>query len=57
MVAQGFSPYYWSSDKTPAEIDFVVQTEHRMIPVEVKAEENVRAHSMSEYIKIILIIS
>ena len=26
LVAQGFSPYYWSSDKTPAEIDFVVQT-------------------------------
>ena len=51
LVAQGFSPYYWSSDKTPAEIDFVVQTEHRVIPVEVKAEENVRARSMSEYIK------
>ena len=50
-MAQGFSPYYWSSDKTPAEIDFVVQTEHRVIPVEVKAEENVRARSMSEYIK------
>ena len=29
----------------------MVQTEHRVIPVEVKAEENVRAHSMSEYIK------
>lgn len=50
-MAQGFSPYYWSSDKTPAEIDFVVQTEHRVIPVEVKAEENVRVRSMSEYIK------
>ena len=51
LVAQGFSPYYWSSDKTPAEIDFVLQTEQRVIPVEVKAEENVRARSMSEYIK------
>ena len=29
----------------------MVQTEHRVIPVEVKAEENVRARSMSEYIK------
>lgn len=48
---KGFSPYYWSSDKTPAEIDFVVQTEHRVIPIEVKAEENVRARFMSEYIK------
>ena len=51
LVAQGFSPYYWSSDKTPAEIDFVLQTDQRVISVEVKAEENVRARSMSEYIK------
>lgn len=51
LVTQGFSPYYWSSDKTPAEIDFVLQTDQRVIPVEVKAEENVRARSMSEYIK------
>lgn len=51
LVAQGLSPYYWSSDKTPAEIDFVVQTERRIIPIEVKAEDNVRAKSMSEYIK------
>ena len=51
LVAQGFSPYYWSSDKTPAEIDFVLQTDQRVIPVEVKAEENVRARSMSAYIK------
>lgn len=51
LVAQGFSPYYWSSDKTPAEIDFVLQTDQRVIPVEVKAEENVRVRSMSEYIK------
>ena len=50
LVAKGMSAYYWSSDKTPAEIDFVVQTD-RVIPVEVKAEENVRARSMSEYIK------
>ena len=51
LVAQGLSPYYWSSDKTPAEIDFVVQTDRRVIPIEVKAEDNVRAKSMSEYIK------
>lgn len=38
-------------DKTPAEIDFVIQTEHRVIQVEVKAEKNVRACPMSEYIK------
>ena len=50
LVAMDMVAYYWSSDKTPAEIDFVVQTD-RVIPVEVKAEENVRSRSMSEYVK------
>lgn len=51
LVARGITPYYWSSSTTPAEIDFVVQTETRVIPIEVKAEENVRAKSMAQYIK------
>lgn len=51
LAANDISAYYWSSETTPAEIDFVVQTDSRVIPVEVKAEENVRAKSMSEYIK------
>lgn len=51
LVALGIAAYYWSNDTTPAEIDFVVQTENRVIPIEVKAEENVRAKSMAEYIK------
>ena len=51
LVSMGFSAYYWSNDSTSAEIDFVIQTDERVIPIEVKAEENVRARSMSEYIK------
>ncbi len=51
LVAMGITPYYWSRTNTPAEIDFVVQTDERVIPIEVKAEENVKARSMSEYIK------
>lgn len=50
LVAMGYAPYYWSSDATPAEIDFVVQTDRRIIPIEVKAEENVRARSLATYI-------
>ena len=50
LLSKGGTPYYWSSDKTPAEIDFVVETADRVIPIEVKAEENVRAKSMSTYI-------
>lgn len=45
------APYYWSNSKTPSEIDFVIQKESRVIPIEVKAEENVRARSLSQFIK------
>lgn len=51
MVACDIKPYYWSNDTTPSEIDFVVQNEQRVIPIEVKAETNVKAKSMATYIK------
>ena len=50
LVSMNITPYYWSNDTTPAEIDFVVQLDDRVIPIEVKAEENVRARSMKTYI-------
>ncbi len=51
LLACELPVYYWSRPSTPAELDFVVQTEQRVIPIEVKAEMNVRAKSMAEYIK------
>lgn len=51
LAAMDLPVYYWSSETTSAEIDFVIQTDERVIPVEVKAEVNVRARSMAEYIK------
>ena len=40
-----------SNSKTPSEIDFVIQNDNRVIPIEVKAEENVRARSLSQFVK------
>ncbi len=51
FAAMSVPVYYWSSETTSAEIDFVIQTDERVIPVEVKAEVNVRSRSMAEYIK------
>lgn len=51
LTSKGIKTYYWSALKSSAEIDFVIQHDDRVIPVEVKAEENVRAKSMAEYIK------
>ncbi|MCQ2250158.1 MAG: ATP-binding protein [Bacteroidales bacterium] len=43
--------YYWSSEKREFELDFVVQKESRLIPVEVKAEGNVHARSLRNFMQ------
>lgn len=43
--------YYFSKDNSKVEIDFLVQTQRRIIPVEVKAEENVKGKSFSQFVK------
>lgn len=43
------SVYYYSNDKSTMEIDFVVQHGTAVVPVEVKAEENLRAKSLRQF--------
>ena len=43
-------PYYWTSPGT-AEIEFVIQWGNEIIPIEVKAEENITGSSLSVYNK------
>ena len=50
LVCQNVKPYYWSSEKTPSEIDFVIQKDNKIIPIEVKAEVNVKARSLRQFI-------
>ncbi len=42
--------YYYSNENSTLEIDFVVQHEANIIPIEVKAEENLRAKSLRQYV-------
>ena len=52
MKASGCqSAYYYSKDNSTMEIDFLYQTEDRVVPVEVKVEENVRSHSLSNFVQ------
>ena len=51
LFSMGIKPYYWSNDRTPAEIDFVVQQDGKAIPIEVKASTNVRSKSLAQFIK------
>lgn len=43
--------FYWSAENSSGEIDFVVQKEDKIYPVEVKAEENVQAKSLRFFVQ------
>ena len=43
--------YYWSNDSSRSEVDFVVQLDGYVIPVEVKAEKNLKAKSLKNFIQ------
>jgi len=42
--------YYYSTENSTGEIDFVIQQEMKCIPIEVKAEENLRAKSLHAFV-------
>lgn len=43
------SVYYYTNDRNPSEIDFVVGMEDKVVSVEVKAEINLMAKSLKVY--------
>ena len=42
----GIMPYYYSTENSRGEIDFITEKNGRLIPIEVKAEENLKARSL-----------
>lgn len=44
-----YTPYYFTEPKSEGEIDFMIQKEMDVIPIEVKAEENLRAKSLKVF--------
>ena len=49
LHSQNMELYYYSTENSTGEIDFVIQKEQYCIPLEVKAEENLRARSLRAY--------
>ena len=45
------SVYYWSADNSRGELDFLVQRGSDILPVEVKAEENLKAKSLRSFVE------
>jgi uncharacterized protein len=50
LKAQGLSLYYHSVDNSTIEIDFLTQCGSRVVPIEVKAEVNVKSKSLRTFI-------
>lgn len=50
LSINGYRTYYWESDRG-AEVDFVIQRDGRLIPIEVKSADNTKAKSLSVYMK------
>jgi len=48
-TVQELGTYYWTNDRGSAEIDFLLDTGTEVIPVEVKAEKNLKAKSLKTY--------
>ncbi|MFZ7214566.1 ATP-binding protein [[Pasteurella] aerogenes] len=52
LIANQDKPvFYWATEKGTAEVDFVVQQKQAVIPIEVKAEENLKAKSLKVYVE------
>ena len=50
LISQlGIEPYYYTSANSTGEIDFVLQASTSVIPLEVKAEENLKAKSLKAF--------
>ena len=48
LSINGYRTYYWESERG-AEVDFVIQRNGQLIPIEVKSSDNTRAKSLKVY--------
>ncbi len=48
LSSNGYRTYYWQSERA-AEIDFVIQRDGKLIPIEVKSADNTKAKSLKVY--------
>ena len=49
LIANGYTCFYWESPRG-AEVDFIIQRQGRIIPIEAKSADNTKAKSLDVYI-------
>ena len=50
LAGNDYELFYWEAD-SKAEVDFVIMKDGKVIPIEVKSNENTRSYSLNSYIK------
>ncbi len=51
IATEKIEPYYWSAENSSGEIDFVYEWEGHIVPVEVKANVNLKAKSLRIFVE------
>lgn len=51
LSLQDYPVFYWANERGMAEVDFVMQQKQGIVPIEVKAEENLKAKSLKVYVE------
>ena len=51
LKTNGYQLFYWTSDSPSYEVDFVIQKEGHILPIEVKSGENTQAKSLNYFQK------
>ena len=49
LLTTEYTPYYYSNEQSRNEIDFLIQVNSDIVPIEVKAEENVHSKSLRAF--------
>ena len=42
-------PFYWAPDSGRSEVDFLIQKQNQVVPIEVKSAENLKSRSLRVY--------
>lgn len=50
VAASNEAPMYWAAEQASAELDFAIERSNGLVPIEVKAAENLRSKSLRSYI-------
>ena len=51
MISLGIKPYYYTNRNSTQEIDFVIEKDGKVYPIEVKAEGNINSNSLKSVMK------